>query len=155
MPAEQVAAGAFPWRTLPPEHERTGVAMRPQPAALRAIPLFSPLDESDLTKISEWTEVRRVEAGERVTLTGSSGYGFYVIQDGTATVTLDGTQLNSLGPGDFFGEKALLEKGRRTADVVATSPMTLVFMFGTEFRQMESRMPQVAAQIREAMEART
>jgi CRP/FNR family transcriptional regulator, cyclic AMP receptor protein len=129
--------------------------MRPEPADLRAIPLFSSLDESDLVRISEWTEVRHVEAGERVTLAGATGYGFFIIQDGDATVTVEGKGLRSLGPGDFFGEMAILGKGRRTADVVATSPMTLVFMFGTEFRLMEAGMPQVAGQIRKAMEGRT
>ena len=59
-----------------------------------------------------------------------------------------------LGPGDFFGEMAIMGDGRRVADVVATAPMTLYAMFGTSFREMEAELPEVAAQIRIAVETR-
>ena len=59
-----------------------------------------------------------------------------------------------LGPGDFFGEIALETDDRRTATVTAKSPMKVVVMFGRDFRQMETSMPQVADQIKEAIEER-
>ena len=79
---------------------------------------------------------------------------FYVIADGTADVLHDDALIARLGPGDFFGEMAILGDGRRVADVVATSPMVLYAMFGTSFREMEAELPTVAEAIRTAVEAR-
>lgn len=56
-------------------------------------------------------------------------------------MTHEGTAVASLGPGDHFGEMVLLGDGRRKADVVASSPMTIFAMFGTAFREMESGYP--------------
>jgi CRP/FNR family transcriptional regulator len=59
-----------------------------------------------------------------------------------------------LGPGDFFGEMAMMGDGRRVADVVATSPITLFEMFGTHFRELEMILPEVAARIGATLEER-
>jgi CRP-like cAMP-binding protein len=58
------------------------------------------------------------------------------------------------GRGDFFGEMAMMGDGRRVADVVATSPITLFEMFGTHFRELEMTLPDVAARIRATLEER-
>jgi CRP-like cAMP-binding protein len=128
--------------------------MHPDPAELRSLPLFASLGEEDLAQISEWLEVRSAEPGQRVVLEGASGYSFFVIQDGTAEANRDGEVIGSLGPGDFFGERAILDSGRRMADVIATSPMRLFAMFGTDFRQLQTNMPDVAKRIQEVAEAR-
>ena len=60
----------------------------------------------------------------------------------------------SLGPGDFFGEMAMMGDGRRVADVVANSPIMQFEMFGTHFRELEMQMPQVAATITATHEER-
>ena len=62
-----------------------------------------------------------------------------MIEEGTAKVLKGGEEIAELGPGDFFGEIALLETERRTATVVAATPMRVIVMFQREFRQMESR----------------
>jgi voltage-gated potassium channel len=59
-----------------------------------------------------------------------------------------------LGPGDFFGEIAILGDGRRTATVTTTSPSQLLVMFGTEFRRLEHAHPEIAGRIEEAMRQR-
>jgi CRP/FNR family transcriptional regulator, cyclic AMP receptor protein len=128
--------------------------MQPDPEQLRALSLFASLNDDDLAEVSRSTEIRHVDAGERITPQGASGYSFFVIQEGTADVVRDGERVRTLGPGDFFGEIAIMDGGRRTADVVSTSDMTLVAMFGTAFREMDARMPEVAAQLRAAMEER-
>jgi CRP-like cAMP-binding protein len=69
-------------------------------------------------------------------------------------VTQDGERIAELGPGEFFGEIGLLETERRTASVVATTPMQLIVMFQREFKQMEKEMPAVADRIRTAIRAR-
>jgi CRP/FNR family transcriptional regulator, cyclic AMP receptor protein len=69
-------------------------------------------------------------------------------------VTKDGERIAELGPGDFFGEIGLLETERRTASVVASTPMRLIVMFQREFKQMEKQMPAVADRVRSAIRAR-
>jgi CRP-like cAMP-binding protein len=75
-----------------------------------------------------------------------------VIEEGTADVNHEGAKIGSLGRGNFFGEMAMMGDGRRVADVVATSPITLFEMFGTHFREMT--LPEVAARIRATLEER-
>lgn len=128
--------------------------MNPEVAQLRTIPLFQSMSDSELERLAGWSEIRTCEGGERLTPEGASGYTFFVIQDGTAQVRQDGEPIGELDPGDFFGEIAILGDGRRSADVVATTPMSVVAMFGQYFREMEREMPEVAARIREAMERR-
>jgi CRP-like cAMP-binding protein len=116
--------------------------------------LFTDVPDDDLDRVASWLEVRDVSEGVRLTPEGASGYEFFVIEHGTADVVRDGAVIASLGPGDFFGEAAIMGEGRRVADVVATSPMTLFTMFGTAFRELEATLPQVADRIRATLEER-
>jgi CRP-like cAMP-binding protein len=69
-------------------------------------------------------------------------------------VTVDGEERAALGPGDFFGEVAILGNGRRTAAVRTTSPASLLVSFGTEFRQLQWAHPEPAGRIEDAMQRR-
>jgi len=128
--------------------------MKPDPSSLRGIPLFAELSDDDLAHLANRLEGRDVAEGSRITPEGASGYSFFVIESGTAEVSSGGVRVAELGPGDHFGEMAILGDGRRVADVVATSPMRLLVMFGTAFREMEADMPQVATRIRDTMQER-
>ena len=128
--------------------------MHPEPLRLRAIPLVADLGPDDLDRVASWLEIREESKGRRLTPEGASGYEFFVIEDGTAEVHHEGAKVGSLGPGDFFGEMAMMGDGRRVADVVATSPITLFEMFGTHFRELEMILPEVAARIRAMLEER-
>ncbi len=122
------------------------------PTRLEAVPLFSGLAREQLERIAGWFEERTVSPGDRLTSEGASGYVFFVIEEGTAEARIDDDRVGRLGPGDFFGEVALLgDSGRRMAAVVATSPMRLGVMFGTEFRRMEAELPEVVERLRSAM----
>ena len=77
-----------------------------------------------------------------------------MIEEGSADVIQHGERVAELGPGDFFGEIGLIETERRTASVVATTPMKLIVMFQREFKAMEQEMPVVADRIRAAIRAR-
>jgi CRP-like cAMP-binding protein len=133
---------------------RKEAALNPDPADLRKIPLFDSLSDEDLDRISKWLEVRAVETGRRLISEGASGYSFFVMLDGTAEAVQNGQVIGTLGPGDFFGERAMLESGRRMADVVATTPMTVAAMFGTDFRQMQDQYPEMAEHIQAVAERR-
>ena len=103
--------------------------MHPEAHRLRAIPLFAGLVPDDLDRVASWLEIREESEGRRLTPEGASGYEFFVIEEGTADVNHEGAKIGSLGRGDFFGEMAMMGDGRRVADVVATSPITLFEMF--------------------------
>jgi len=91
---------------------------------LRKVPIFKDLDDKQLRNLaSEFTE-RRFSAGQELTAEGSGGAGFFVIQSGTATVTVDGVERRTLGEGDFYGEIALIDGGVRTATITAASDGT-------------------------------
>ena len=97
---------------------------------------------------------RRGERRAKAHPEGAAGYQFYVIESGTAEVRQHQEPIATLGQGDFFGEMAMMGHGRRVADVVATSPMTNLAMFGTSFRELEANLPDVAAEIRAKMQER-
>jgi CRP-like cAMP-binding protein len=121
---------------------------------LSAVPLFGGLDDAQRSELANWFDVRNASEGVRLCGEGAPGYCFFVLTDGTATVTSDGATVATLAPGDFFGEIAILGKGRRTATVTASSPATLLVMFGAEFRRLEAAHPDIASRIRDTMEDR-
>jgi CRP-like cAMP-binding protein len=121
---------------------------------LEAIPLFASLSDRERRQVAHWADEVDIGQGQRLVNQGAFAHEFFVILEGEAEVTREGQHLTDLGPGDFFGEIALETADRRTATVTAKSPMTVVVMFGRDFHQMESSMPQVADQIKQAIEER-
>lgn len=122
---------------------------------LAGIALFEGLNHEQLAEVARTADEIDVEAGKRLVSAGRFGYEFFVIEDGTAEVVRDDEHLADLGPGDFFGEMAILGDTVRNADVVASSPMTAMVMTDAQFRSLARRMPDVAEQIRETCRART
>jgi CRP/FNR family transcriptional regulator, cyclic AMP receptor protein len=121
---------------------------------LAGVALFDSLDAAQLEELASWFHVQNAGEGLRLVGEGAPGYTFFVILDGTAEVTADGDSLAALGPGDFFGEIAILGEGRRTATVTSTSPVRMLVLFGTEFRKLELAHPSVADEIVTAMNSR-
>jgi CRP/FNR family cyclic AMP-dependent transcriptional regulator len=121
---------------------------------LKSIPLFADLSEHERSQVARWADEVQVPEGKHLADQGEFAYEFFVIEEGTAEVKHGEDTIASLGPGDFFGEIALVEHVRRTASVVATGPMRAIVMFGRDFRAMEGEMPGVAARIRQAVEER-
>jgi len=121
---------------------------------LAGVALFESLDDAQRQQLASWFHVQSAGEGVRLVGEGAPGYTFFVILNGTALVTADGDSLATLGPGDFFGEIAILGEGRRTATVTSTSPVRMLVLFGTEFRQLEAAHPQIAAEITAAMQSR-
>ena len=97
-------------------------------AMLKAVPLFQHCSGRQLRRIAELGEEGRFEAGRNVCEEGKFADEFFVIVEGHADVRKNGRKRGTLGPGDYFGEIALLrssliERSRRTATVTATEPL--------------------------------
>src|SRR3954463_12025387 len=111
---------------------------------LKRVPLFSSLSQRQLRRLARDFRDREVESGTRVVGEGEkSGISFFVIVEGTATVSLDGAQVRQLGPGDHFGELALISKRVRTATVTADGPMRCLGMRFWDFRRFAKENPDV------------
>ena len=121
---------------------------------LATVPLFNSVDKEQLAKLANWFHVQNANEGVRLVGEGPPGYTFFVLVEGTAAVTSEDQTLTELTAGDFFDEVAILGDGRRTATVTSTTPVRLLVLFGTEFRQLEAAHPEIASRIAEAMQAR-
>lgn len=118
---------------------------------LRQLPLFTDLPRKQLVRVATWADEVDLQAGKHLIEQGAFPHEFFLITEGTAEVIHDGKHLGDLGPGDFFGEIALLEHHRRTASVVTTTPVRVVVMFAREFDAMDRELPEVAERIRQEM----
>ena len=123
-------------------------------ARLKGVPFFSSMSKRDLAAVAGQTDEVNVEAGKVLAREGDFGEEFFVIDSGTAEVVRGGERLAELGPGDFFGEMALIEADRRTATVTATSPMTLIVMTRSSFRALDRSMPAVHETVAKAIAER-
>jgi CRP-like cAMP-binding protein len=124
------------------------------PAELASIPLFASLTEAEREELAGWFEPRTAPEGCTLAGEGATGYCFFVLAEGEAAVSSNGSRLATLGPGDFFGEIAILGDGRRSATVTTRTPVRLLVMFGSEFRRLQEDHPAIARRLEEAMAAR-
>ena len=121
---------------------------------LARVPLFAVLSDEQRGILAEWFEVSDASAGTALVSEGATGYSFYVLLDGAAQVIVGDETVATYGPGDYFGEMAILGDGRRNATVTVTAPSRLLSMFGTEFRMLQDVQPDIAAQLEETMRQR-
>jgi MFS family permease len=107
----------------------------PEPplSVVAAVPLFEPLPPISLEKLARAALVERVRVGATVVVQGERGDTFYVVVDGSLEVDVDGSIIRTLGPGDVFGEIALLRDVPRTATVSAMTPTTLLAIRRMDF----------------------
>jgi len=123
-------------------------------AELKDVPFFSSLSKRDLTEVAQQMEELDIPEGKELAREGDFGHEFFVILEGTAEVVRGGERIAERGPGDFFGEMALLDEERRTATVTATSPMRALVMTRQSFRALDQSAPAIHATVAEAIEAR-
>lgn len=123
----------------------------PTEQLLAAVPLFARLAERDIHRIGDLMTRLDVAAGTTITHEGHAGREFIIILEGTATVTVDGEQVATVGPGDFQGEISLLDGGPRTATVVADTPMRLMVASRDEFVELLDEHPVIARKMLPAL----
>jgi CRP/FNR family cyclic AMP-dependent transcriptional regulator len=121
---------------------------------LAKVPLFSGVKPKDLTRLEKRMQERSFNEGDEITKEGESGIGFFVIEDGNATVSISGKILRTLGPGEYFGEVALIDSGPRSATVVATTDLRCRGMSAWEFKPFVEEHPDVAWALLETLVAR-
>jgi len=122
--------------------------------SLTGIPLFAELSKKDREQIARWADEIDEPAGFTLVDQGRFAHEFFVLLEGTVDVRKDDRHLTDLGPGDFFGEIALVEDERRTASVTATTPVRAIVMHARDFRTMRNQMPAVCARIEAAIQER-
>jgi len=128
--------------TVPPGHSHGVDADR-----ILAQPLFASLTRQDAEEFAPFCEVRHIEPGRPVFTQGGLAVAFFVIESGEAEAVAGGNPLRRMGPGDWFGEIAIVEQSPRTATVSATSPLTVISMTAFEFRRLEAEHPEIAETI--------
>jgi CRP-like cAMP-binding protein len=125
------------------------------PSRLAEIPLFAALPRAELEEIASVAVEVETPEGEAIATQGELGHALFAIESGTVEVSADGQRLATLGPGDVFGEVAVMAAGIRMASVVATSPTRLIGLFKRDVWALERRSPQTYAHLLDLMNKRT
>jgi CRP/FNR family transcriptional regulator, cyclic AMP receptor protein len=119
--------------------------MATQPAdALKKVPLLAGLSDRELERLAGQLHERKFPAGSTVVSEGATGTGFFVITGGEAEVEVGGQMRSKLGPGDYFGEMALIDEGIRSATITAVTDLICYGMTPWEFKPFVDEHPEVA-----------
>jgi CRP-like cAMP-binding protein len=121
---------------------------------LGQVKMFSSLNKKELGLIAKASEVIKVPAGTELVKEGEIGHEFYLIASGSATVRRGGRKIAGLGPGDYFGEMALLDRGPRTATIVSDEPSELILLGQREFMAVLDQVPLLAHKLLVGMAGR-
>ena len=124
------------------------------PSKLANVPIFSGCSKRELAIIAHAAKEVSHKEGTVIAREGERGIGLFLILEGQCKVTIGGRTKAKLGPGDFFGEVALLDGGPRTATVTALTPVRLVGITGWVFRGLLMEHPNIALKTLEAVAGR-
>ncbi len=114
---------------------------------LKRTPLFAECTKAELIEVAIIADEREASTGDRLTEEGQHGREFFVLVEGAVAVTSDGRKLADLGPGDWFGEIAILTYKQRTATVTVTSPVRLLVISDRAFRRVVETTPRIALKV--------
>ena len=121
---------------------------------LSQVRLFSACNKKELALLGKASDEVTVPEGKEVVTQGTPGHEFFLILDGQANVVRDGRKVATLGPGQYFGEMALLDKGPRTASIVTDKETTLLVLGQREFSGVLDEVPALAHKMLTTMAAR-
>jgi CRP-like cAMP-binding protein len=123
---------------------------------LAALRPFAGLSGGERKMLARVMDELSFPAGATLVNQGDYGYEFMVIEEGTVDVVRDGALIDEMGPGDFFGEVAVLTVGgQRNATIVAATPVRVLTLTAHYMREVRERMPQVGEQIDRVVAERT
>ena len=122
--------------------------------ALRAVPLLAPCTDAELDSVAALTTEVDVHAGQRLCERGAAGGEFFVLVGGTADVVKPSGTVIQVGPGEFFGELALLDGGPRTATVTMGTDGRVLVLSAPEFRELLRATPEIAIRMLSVLGAR-
>jgi CRP-like cAMP-binding protein len=118
---------------------------------LAAVRMFSACGRKELRAVAKAAKVSEVKQGTQIITEGDDGNTMYVVLVGTARVSRGGRKLSTVGPGDTFGELALLSKGPRTASVVALSDMEVAIISRRQLNKLLEAAPAFARSLLESL----
>lgn len=123
------------------------MARSPSADDLARVPLFSALSKRDLQEVLQASDQVEYAADDEIVTEGRVGREFFLILEGEARVTTDGKEITTLGAGDYFGELSLLDKGPRTASVVAATDLRVLVLGQREFAGLVDSVSGLAARL--------
>lgn len=126
----------------------------PSVELLQRVPLFAGLDPKELGRLSGSFKERTFPAGESVATEGEGGAGFFVIESGEAVVKVHGEERGRLGPGDYFGDIAMIDQGDRTASIEAESELKTYGLTFWDFRPLVESDARIAWPLLQVMAKR-
>ncbi|MBA3348687.1 MAG: cyclic nucleotide-binding domain-containing protein [Actinobacteria bacterium] len=118
---------------------------------IRGAPLFVHCSRSEVAEVAKIADEIDVPADKELTREGDRGREFFVLLEGSAVVRRGGRKVNVLGPGDFFGEIALVSRSPRTATVTTTLPSRLLVITDASFRTLLDHSPRIQLRVLEAL----
>jgi len=123
-------------------------------AKLGEVPLFASFSKKDLQRMAKASDEVTVEAGRVLVDQGRTGHEFFLLLEGTASVKKNGRKVATLKAGQYFGEMALLDRGPRTATVVADTDVRVLVVGQREFSGVLDTVPSLAHKILATMAGR-
>jgi CRP/FNR family cyclic AMP-dependent transcriptional regulator len=121
---------------------------------IKRVPLFGSASKHELEEIAMLADEIDLPEGRAVITEGETGREFFVLIEGTAEVVRGGKKVASIGPGDFFGEIALIAKTPRNATITTTSPVRALVITDRSFRRLIDQSPQIAVGVLHALAER-
>jgi len=118
---------------------------------IRGAPLFVHCSRAEVAEVAKIADEIDVPEGKELTQEGDRGREFFVLLEGSAVVRRGGRKVNVLGPGDFFGEIALVSRSPRTATVTTTQPSRLLVITDASFRTLLDHSPRIQLRVLEAL----
>jgi CRP-like cAMP-binding protein len=130
------------------------MAETPVTELIRRTPLFSTLDDRELKEVAASMKERTFAAGKEIVEEGKTGVGFFVIESGTANVSVGGNHIRTLHDGDYFGEIALIADTPRTATITAETELRCYGMASWDFRPLVEKNAALAWKLLQVMAQR-
>jgi len=126
----------------------------PKLTRIASVPLFTGFNRREIEAVGRLMDEVEVKDGRVLMREGAAGREFFIVVSGTVRVERNGRKINELGPGDFMGEIALIDRGPRTATVIAAEPCRLLVLDIGGFRTLVSKYPSVQGKIMKALAER-